>query len=298
MVVYSISDIEKLSGVKAHTLRMWEKRYDILPNRRTDKNIRFYLEEDLQLILNIALLNRQGLKISKIALLCKEEIKQRVADACEVAEAFEDHIDGLMLSMFELNEYKFLKIINHQIDVGGFEATMNDIIYPMLDKLSMMWVAGSVKGVHETFVSNIVRKKLIVEIDKLGFVEDKDGPKFLLYLPENESHELSLLFMTFLLKKYGAQVLSLGVDVPLIDVLAGAEIFNPDFVFTLFNDSFAESPLQPYLAQLSKSLEDTRIIISGYQTVKQHVQMPDNMIKLPDLESIKQYILEKVVATD
>lgn len=292
MVVYSISDIEKLSGVKAHTLRVWEKRYSILPNRRTESNIRYYLDEDLQFILNIALLNRQGLKISKIASLDREEIKQKVADVCQVDEVFEGQIDGLMLSMFELNKYKFLKIINHQIEVNGFEATMNDIIYPMLDKLSTMWVAGSVKGVHEIFVSNIVREKLIVEIDKLSYNVADTDLRFMIYLPENESHELSLLYMNFLLKKYGANVLSLGSNVPLIDVLSGAEIYKPDYVFTLFNDSFSDMPLQPYLNQLSKTMSKTKVIISGYQTVKQNVILHSNIIRLSDLNSIREYVMD------
>ena len=139
MAVYSINDIEKLSGVKAHTIRIWEKRYDILANRRTDTNIRYYLDEDLELILNIAHLNKKGIKISKLATMTPEEIKQKIADSCEVDVIFENHIDGLMLSMFELNEYKFLKLLNHHIREIGFEKTMDDVIYPMLDKLSVMW---------------------------------------------------------------------------------------------------------------------------------------------------------------
>ena len=117
MAVYTINDIEKLSGVKAHTIRIWEKRYDFLPHRRTDTNIRFYQDEDLELILNIAHLNRNGLKISKIANLSPEEIKQKVANSCDVDAIFDQQIDGLMLSMFELNEFKFLKILNHKIKV-------------------------------------------------------------------------------------------------------------------------------------------------------------------------------------
>ena len=121
MAVYTINDIEKLSGVKAHTIRIWEKRYSFLPNRRTDTNIRYYQDEDLELILNIAHLNRNGLKISKIANLSAEEIKQKVANSCEVDAIFDQQIDGLMLSMFELNEFKFLKILNHKIKEFGFE---------------------------------------------------------------------------------------------------------------------------------------------------------------------------------
>lgn len=104
------------------------------------------MDEDLELILNIAHLNRKGVKISKIATMKAEEIKQKVADSCEVDVIFENQIDGLMLSMFELNEFKFMKLLNHHIREIGFENTMDEVIYPMLDKLSVMWIAGSVKG--------------------------------------------------------------------------------------------------------------------------------------------------------
>ncbi len=164
MIIYSISDIEKLSGVKAHTIRIWEKRYGIIPNRRTDTNIRFYTDEDLQIILNIALLNRRGYKISKIASMNNEEIKQAVAAFCEVDEMFENQIDALTLAMLELNEYNFLKIFDQHLKNIGLEKTMDEIIYPFLDKLSIMWVAGSVRGVHEAFVTNIIKSKLFSKL--------------------------------------------------------------------------------------------------------------------------------------
>jgi len=168
MVAYSIKDLENLSGVKAHTLRIWEKRYGIIQPRRTETNIRYYKDADLQKILNITLLNRKGYKISKIAEMTADQIRQIVAELTEVGIAFEDQIDAMMLSMFELDETKFNIILDHQIQSKGFEETMHHVVYPLLDKLSMMWVAGSVKGVHENFVSNIIRKKTIVEIDKLS----------------------------------------------------------------------------------------------------------------------------------
>ncbi|MBK7220680.1 MAG: MerR family transcriptional regulator [Saprospiraceae bacterium] len=290
MAVYSINDIEKLSGVKAHTIRIWEKRYNILANRRTETNIRYYLDEDLELILNIAHLNKKGIKISKLATMTPEEIKQKIADSCEVDVIFENHIDGLMLSMFELNEYKFLKLLNHHIREIGFEKTMDDVIYPMLDKLSVMWIAGSVKGVHENFINNIIRRKLSVEIDKLDFAPNDNATRFLIFLPEYEAHELSLLFVYYLLKKYGANTLYLGTQISLPDVKDAVEIFKPDYIFTLFNDSFSESPLQPYISELAQIQHHGRILISGYQTVQQKLELPVNAEIVYSLNDIKKYL--------
>ena len=202
MVVYSIKDLEKLSGVKAHTLRIWEKRYGIIEPKRTDTNIRYYLDEDVQKILNIALLNKKGYKISKISKMTVAEIKAKVAEISEVDAQFEDQVDGLILSMLELDEAKFNRIIDHNIEQRGFEEAMEVVIYPLLDKLSMMWIAGSVKSVHENFVSSIIRRKMIVCIDKLSN-KVKRSDKIMIYLPEGETHELSLLYLHFVLKKRG-----------------------------------------------------------------------------------------------
>lgn len=290
MVAYSIKDLESLSGVKAHTLRIWEKRYDIIQPSRTQTNIRYYKDNDLQKILNITLLNRKGYKISKIASMTNDEIKQKVAELTEVGADFEDQLDALTLSMFELDDVKFNIILDHQIASNGFEATMNDVVYPLLDKLTMMWIAGSVKGIHENFVSNIIRKKTIIETDKLSKTETDHKFRCLIFLPENESHELSLLFLHYILIKYHGKVINLGTNVPLIDVLEGKNIFKPAFIFTIFNDSFSETPLQPYLNELAKNASDTAILISGFQTASQQIELPQNVKIMNGVEEVKSYI--------
>ncbi|MDF1695213.1 MAG: MerR family transcriptional regulator [Saprospiraceae bacterium] len=292
MAVYSINDVEKLCGIKAHTIRIWEKRYAIIQPRRTDTNIRYYLDEDLQKILNISLLNRNGYKISKIAKLSEGEIKNIVSELSDVTLESEDNLDALMHAMLELDEFKFNKILDHNIDSKGFEVTMDEIVYPMMEKLSMMWIAGSIKGVHENFVANVIRRKTIVAIDQIESDYNPEGLRFLIYLPENETHELSLLFLHFLLKDSGINVINLGAGIPLIDVLEGQNICKADYIFTIFNDSFSESPLQPYLNELSKHLEGTTILISGYQTAIQNISPPYNVHVLKSLSDVKSFVQE------
>ena len=287
MAVYSINDIEKLCGIKAHTIRIWEKRYDIISPRRTETNIRYYLDEDLQKILNISLLNRNNYKISKIAKMTDSEMKRIVSDLSDVSIDTEDNLDSLMFAMLELDEYKFNKILDHNISSKGFEDTMNDVVYPLMEKLSMMWIAGSIKGVHENFVANIIKRKTIVAIDLKSKENAPKAKRFLIYLPKNESHELSLLFLHFLLKDMGLNVINLGSDVPLIDVLEGQKIFKADYVFTMFNDSFSQEPLQPYLNEISKHLSGCQILISGYQTAIQNIELPENMNMLRSISDVK-----------
>jgi DNA-binding transcriptional MerR regulator len=290
MAVYSINDVEKLCGIKAHTIRIWEKRYAIIQPRRTETNIRYYLDEDLQRILNISLLNRNGYKISKIAKMSDGDIKRIVSELSDVTLESEDNLDALMHAMLELDEFKFTKILDHNIISKGFETTMDEIVYPMLEKLSMMWLAGSIKGVHENFVANVIRRKTIVAIDEISTDHNEEAPKCLIYLPENETHELSLLFLHFLLKDAGINVINLGTGIPLIDVLEGQRISKAEFIFTIFNDSFSDSPLQPYLNELSKHAEDSTILISGYQTAIQNINVPYNVKVLKSLSDVKSFV--------
>jgi len=295
MVAYSIKDLESLSGIKAHTLRIWEKRYSIFRPNRTDTNIRYYKDEDLQKVLNISLLNRKGVKISKIAEMSDTEIKQKVAELTEVGFGFEDQIDSMMLAMFELDESKFNLIIDHQIKAEGFEKTINNVLYPLLDKLSTMWMAGSVKSVHENFVSNIIKRKIIVEIDNIIRCEKFNGTRCLIYLPEYETHELSLLYLQFILVKNSVKVINLGTNVPIIDVLEGKNIFQPHFIFTIFNDSFSETPLQPYIDDLAKNATESQILISGFQTSSQKLKLPNNVKILNSLDQVKSFVLKQML---
>jgi len=287
MAVYSINDIEKLCGIKAHTIRIWEKRYNIITPRRTETNIRYYLDEDLQKILNISLLNRNSYKISKIAQMSESEMKRLVSELSDVTIEKEDNLDSLMFAMLELDEYKFNKILDHNISSRGFEETMNEVVYPLMEKLSMMWVAGSIKGVHENFVANAIKRKMVVAIDSKSKEDTPNAKRALLYLPQDETHELSLLFMHFMLREMGFKIVNLGTDVPLIEVLEGQKIFKADIVCTLFNDSFAEQPLQPYLNELSKHLYGCKILISGYQTAIQNIELPENITTLRSIVDIK-----------
>ena len=264
MVVYSIKDLEKLSGVKAHTLRIWEKRYNIIQPQRTPTNIRYYLDEDLKVILNIALLNRNGIKISKIAKMDNGEIQRKVAEITEVDESFEGQLDSLTISLIELDEGKFIKLINKNVEQRGFAATMLEVIYPLLDKLAMMWIAGSIKSIHERFVSYVIKRKCSVEIDKLPITKSED---FLIFLPEGESNELSLLFLHYLIRLNGFRVINAGPNIELYDLLEVVEIRKPSYIYTIVNDTMTPSQFEIYAERLCTEFEDATIILSGIRAL-------------------------------
>jgi len=192
MAHYSIKDLEKLTGIKAHTLRIWEKRYNLLEPKRTNTNIRFYDDEDLKRILNIALLNRNGIKISRIAGLDENEICDKISDLSKNYPDTENIIDNLVMSMIDLDEKKFSKILVRSTEERGFEDTILHLIYPFFEKIGILWQTGVVNPAQEHFVSNLVRQKLIASIDKLSENEQQDAQRYIMFLPEGELHEINL----------------------------------------------------------------------------------------------------------
>ena len=260
MVIYSIKDLETLSGVKAHTLRIWEKRYNIISPQRTPTNIRYYLDDDLRRILNIALLNRNGIKISKIAKMDSNAIQKKVAEITDVDESFEGQLDSLTISLIELDEEKFVKLMDKNIEQRGCVETMLEVIYPLLDKLALMWISGSIKSVHEKFVSHLIERKCNVEIDKTEITREET---FLIYLPEGESNSLSLQFLHFLIRTKGFRVINVGHDVSLLDILEVVEIKKPDYIFTIINDSLEEQAYKRYISELYSRIDDVKFLMSG-----------------------------------
>ena len=290
MAIYAIKDLEKLSGIKAHTLRIWEQRYGLITPKRTPTNIRYYDDEDLKFILNIALLNRNGIKISKIAQMNRSEITEKVSELSDFR--FEDgaQLDALTLSMIEMDEYKFERIVATNIQQTGFERTMLEVIYPFLDKLSLLWLTGSIHPVQESFISNLIRQKLIVAIDKLPMPGGREVQKLLLYLPEGERQELTILFMHYLAKARGYHVVYLGLDVSLTDLRDAQRVLQPDFVFTMITETFGKEPVQRYVDKLSEVFANSQVLLSGYQVVAQNVLAPNNTLILNSLEHTLNFL--------
>lgn len=288
MVVYSIKDIEKLTGVKAHTIRIWEKRYEIIVPKRTKTNIRYYLESDLKDIINIAFLNKNGYKISKIVNLKPEERKKIAAEISKIDTAFENQIDAITFSILELDEQSLSHIFDQHIKQQGFENTMVNIINPLLEKLWVMWMAGSMSGVHERFVSQLLLRKSILAINSLPPPSGTYKGKIIVYLPEDENHELSLYYLHFLLMKNNYRVINLGKGINLSNILNAYQIVKPDYIFAIINDSFENKPLQPYLETICNTIS-CDLIISGYQPLRQTIKTPTNCKLLSSIEDVQKH---------
>jgi len=291
MVLYSIKDLEKLSGVKAHTIRIWEKRYNLIKPKRTETNIRFYTDENLRKLLNVCFLYKKGYKISKIGQMSTETIRDKVSQYSTINLSFKDQLDALLIFILELDSYNFNMILDQHISQNGLEETMTEVIYPLLDKLSIAWMAGSFLDVHESFVTQVIKSKILKKTESLP-----DGPNlkpsYVIYLPVNEKQELSLMYLHYLLKKSGCKVINLGNDVNLNDVIFAIKTCTPDYVFTIFNQEIKNMPFQNYIDQISQELAESTLLITGFQTLSPTLKWPSKVRILKDLEQTQKFIKE------
>ncbi|MCX6257496.1 MAG: MerR family transcriptional regulator [Bacteroidia bacterium] len=290
MAIYSIRDLEKLSGVKAHTIRIWEKRYGIINPKRTTTNIRYYSDDDLKKILNISILNRNGYKISKIAALNEEFIVDQVVNITKDVGNSNSQIESLMMTMFELDENKFERILARLILQLGFEETIINVIYPLFEKIGYLWQAGSINPLQEHFLSNLVRQKLIVAIDSQMGGENPAAKLFTLYLPEGEMHEIGLLFFCYLIKKKGHKVIYFGQSVPFKDILTTKKIYDSRYIVTLFSTSLTKLKIDNYLQNLSENFADQTIIISGSQVKNTDISKYPNIRKINSVVDFRNFI--------
>lgn len=283
MAIYSITDLEKLSGIKAHTIRIWEQRYGLIVPNRTKTNIRYYDDDNLKKLLNITLLNKNGVKISKIAEMSEDEISGKVSQISELDNGLDTQLDGLMIAMMQLDEPKFSKILAADILKHGFEAVMMQIIFPFLERLNLMRFTGSVAPVQENFIGQLLRQKVICALENEPMTTGNGVKKFMIFLPPTERQELSLLFLYYLIKIRKHHVIYLGQDIVFNDLRDAFRIHKPDYVFTFLNESPQKMPVQTYVHQLAEIFEHSKVLISGFQVVSIDLQPPPNVYLMKSL---------------
>lgn len=293
MKKFLIRDIESLTGIKSHTLRIWEQRYKLCCPGRTETNIRFYDDEDLRLLLNISVLNDNGYKISEIARMSRQEISKLVSGLTEDCANYGCQIQSLSNAMLNLDEYAFEKILNTNILKMGLENAMCRIVFPFLNRVGIMWQTGAINPAHEHFASHLVRQKLLVAIDGQVPGQPSKTKKFLLFLPEGERHEIGLLFANFVIRSRGFRGLYLGQGLSCNDLYTVFESYQPDFIFSCITSCLGND-IQSLINKLADKLH-TPILLSGYQVLNQELTYPSNVVLLKEPSSLIDYV-EKVVA--
>lgn len=289
MNAFTIKDLENLTGVKAHTIRIWEQRYSFLKPQRTGTNIRYYNNDELKTILNIALLNKYGYKISHIDRMSEEEVKDKILSLSNSVAQQERVINELIQNMIDLNVESFEDVLDDYIRGRGIEKTINQIIFPFMERIGVLWITDHINPAQEHLVSNIIRQKLIVGIEsiKTHVVVNKS---ILLFLPESEYHELGLLFIQYLLKSRGINTFYLGANVPLEDVQYVVELKHPDYIYTHLTSVSNSFSFERFLGNLTRRFEATPIVISGRLTQAYEKRIPNKINFKRSLGEVMEFI--------
>ena len=288
MAEYKIKDLENLTGIKSHTIRIWEKRYRILSPDRTDTKIRTYSDSELTHLLTVSMLNRNGIKISKIAQLSQEDMNNLLWDI-KVNKEPEYSMDKLLLSLVSLDEELFKETLANLLESEGLEKTFTNHLIPFLDRIGIMWLIGSVNPAQEHFMSNLIRQKIISEIDKQEIPVSTEK-SVLMYLPEHEWHEMSLLFYHFLLRSKGVPTFYLGQSLPYESLVECIEKLKPNYILSSWLTAVDEKLVVSYFKRLKSDYPKLDVFAGGPQIKANSTALKKYIIEVNDLSSIMKYL--------
>jgi DNA-binding transcriptional MerR regulator len=276
MTHYSIKDLEYLSGIKAHTIRIWEKRYQLLDPERSDTNIRSYSNEDVRRILNVAMLVKNGYKISNVALFDEVKLQTEVLRQNKNILDPERNIDTLLIHTVNMDTMELEQLLNRIILKYGLSKSIENVIFPFFERIGILWQAGSIYVTHEHFVSNLIRNRLIIETSK--FNNPLAEKTMLFFLREDEMHELGLLYFNLLAAENGFRCIYLGQSLPFTELTILLNNTKFDFICTSFIHAIEKSELEEYLINLSSVFNKNKILIAGRQIAIHKPNLPSNVV--------------------
>jgi len=267
MAEYKIKDLENLTGIKAHTIRIWEKRYEIISPARTDTQIRTYSEADVKQILNIALLNKSGFKISKIAEMSEGDFKQNI-QKIYLSKQTDVYFEKLLSALLNLDEKLFVQTLDNLIEMESVEETFSKYLTLFLDRVGVLWLLGTIHPGQEHFMSNLIRQKLYSVLDKMPVPENKEESSVLLFLPEDEWHEISLLYYHYFFRKNGIYSFYLGQSTPFDSVQQCIQKFKPKAIVSSLIAGISEEKVKDWFWELKKNYPELKIFVGGLQALE------------------------------
>lgn len=252
---YSIKDLENISGIKAHTIRIWEKRYNILEPMRTDTNIRYYDFLSIQKLLNITLLHNHGYKISKIAKYPSENIPSLVKEII-TDKTFKSHaINAFKIAMLNFDREAFCSSYNQLLSDKSFSSIFSDVFVPLLNEIGLLWQTNTITAAHEHFITNLIKQKLDVELELLSATQLIDEERvFILFLPAQETHDLGLKYLNYEIVKNGYKTIYLGENIEIEDLQKMTERFDSAVFLTYITSSPMAEEINSYIAKLQQTL--------------------------------------------
>jgi len=262
MSSYTIKDLEKISGIKAHTIRIWEQRYQFLQPQRTETNIRTYSGDELKTILNVSLLNKYGFKISHIDKMSAEQMEDKILSLNQIDAQRERVVNALIKEMVSLNMANFERQMDTYIGQKGIEKTIIEIIFPFMERVGILWVTNHINPAQEHLATNVIRQKIILGIEKLPPVLNY-SKRIVLFMPEGEYHEIGLLYVHFLLKQRGFYIDYLGANVPMVDLKYLSEFHKVDYLYCHLTSPARNFKINKFFDQLAEVSKIIPIVISG-----------------------------------
>lgn len=288
---FSIKDVENLTGIKAHTLRIWEQRYGMVVPQRTDTNIRYYNSDDLKQILKIALLNQQGYKISRIKSMSDAEMNEVLHKTSDAEFQYNILINDLLEATIDMDTFRFDSMLNSHIKKNGIEDTVEHLVFGFLEKVGILWMSDHIMPAHEHLVSNIIVRKIISAIEKVQQKPKPEQTTFLLFLPEAENHETGLLYVQYFLLKQGKNVVYLGSDTPIDQVQYVSTTLNIKNLYTHVTAGSGDFDITRYIKKLAELHPGCNIMISGLLVQRRKLlNIPENVTILPSLGEAKSHL--------
>jgi DNA-binding transcriptional MerR regulator len=255
--VFSIKDLENLSGIKAHTIRIWEKRYDILEPIRTDTNIRTYDLLSLQKLLNIVLLNSYGYKISRIAELTTDKIALLVREIISDKNSNNHALNAFKMAMINFDQALFLNTYTNLLSEKTFREVFYEVIIPLMNEIGLLWQSGTISPAQEHFISYLIKQKLLINTEKVQILEPTRNDKvFVLYLPENEVHELGLMYLNYEILLNGYKTIYLGESVPIDSLKYMKKYFDNIVYISYMTVKPTKDEIDDYMKEISTEILD------------------------------------------
>ncbi|MEO8720028.1 MAG: MerR family transcriptional regulator [Ginsengibacter sp.] len=287
---FSITQLSRFSGIKPHTIRIWEQRYQALKPARSKGNTRSYSGFDLKRLLNIVSLQDQH-KVSELCTMNDKTLNSLVTQLYtrKIEENYQHFVSQLIATGIDFNESSFQKILSHCLLRFGVNKTYGKIIYPLLDRLGLMWASDQLPPAQEHFICNMIRQKLLTAIDSLPSPND-NAKKWLLFLPEDEYHEIGLLFAKYILNLRGEKVFYLGSSVPMNTLSMASKNIAPEALLLFFVHYDFPENIKLYLSLLSKNFRNVPIYVSGNHLLLDNIKLNKQVTWLKSIDDLEKVI--------
>lgn len=267
--VFTIKDLENLSGIKAHTIRIWEKRYNILQPMRTDTNVRYYDAASLQRILNISTLNSFGYKISSLAKMPEDRIPQLVKEVLSHKSMTDHIVNSFKLAMMDFDQSLFLRTYDSIPAEKPFSEIFSEYLLPLLSEIGMLWQTDTITPAHEHFISYLIKQKIASETERLPKEKLSRERTFVLYLPYGEIHEIGLMFLNYELLLKGYRAIYLGESIPIINVKEIKNYFDNITFISYMTVAPEMKAVNSYIEEIKQEVlndDSTRLLLFGRNT--------------------------------